>query len=50
MDKQKLLKQVNELKKEQIEKYSICIRNLINKYPNYYKNKKYAQAFNKKMK
>ena len=48
MDKQKLFKKIEELKEEQIEKYCICIKNLINKYPNYYKNKDYAQVFNRK--
>ena len=48
MDTKKLLQQIDKLKNEQVEKYSICIKSLINKYPEYYKDKDYAQVFNKK--
>jgi len=49
MDTQKLFKQIDKLKEEQVNKYSSCIKNLINKYPDYYKDKDYARVFiNKK--
>lgn len=47
METQKLFEQIDKLKEEQVYKYSSCIRNLINKYPDYYKDKEYAQAFKK---
>ena len=47
MDTQKLLKKIDKLKEEQVCKYSSCIRNLINRYPDYYKDKEYAQTFKK---
>ena len=33
---------------EQVTKYSMIIKDLINKYPEYYRRKDYAEVFNKK--
>ena len=40
MDKEKLFKQIEIMKKTEVEKYQLCIQNLINKYPKYYQSKK----------
>lgn len=48
MDKQKLFKKIDKLKGQQVEKYSSCVRKLVQKYPEYYKDKDYAKEFYKK--
>lgn len=36
---------IKEIKKKQVEQIKDCITNLVNKYPDYYKGKEYAQKF-----
>ena len=40
MNKEKLFKQIETMKKIQAKKYELCMQKLINKYPEHYKNKK----------
>lgn len=36
---------IQEIKNKQVKQIKDCIIDLINKYPNYYKDKEYAQKF-----
>ena len=36
---------IQKIKKKQVEQIKDCITKLVNKYPDYYKDKEYAQKF-----
>ena len=45
MDKEKLLKKIEENKKLQVDKYVKSIKMLVKEHKEYYKDKKYAEKF-----
>ena len=48
MDTKKIIKKINENKSNQVDKYVEYIKEIVKKYPEYYKNKDYAKKFNNK--
>ncbi len=49
MDIEKIIKKINENKSIQVDKYVETIKELVKKYPEYYKDKDYAKKFNNKI-
>lgn len=47
MDEKKLLNKIKDNRKKQVEKYVDCVKNIVQRDPIYYKNKKYAERFKK---
>lgn len=45
MDKEKIKENVKKLKQGDTKRYRDSIKELVNKYPSYYKNKNYAEKF-----
>lgn len=45
MDKEKILKKINEQKEEQTKKYFNSVKKIVNKCPKYYSEKTYAKSF-----
>lgn len=45
MDKEKLTRMIEERKNGQVDKYVDNIKEIVKKYPGYYKSKDYAKKF-----
>lgn len=46
MDIEVILKKINENQGKQVDKYVKNIKDIVKKYPEYYKDKDYAKKFN----
>ena len=46
MDTEVIFKKINENQRKQVDKYVEIIKEIVKKYPEYYKDKDYAKKFN----